>query len=129
MNARGIPTAAYQVLHLLTEVGYPPCWGTPRPGLTGGYPRQGTPSLGTSLVRYPLFGYPHWVPLTWTSLGYPPPGPGSGTTPLPGPGSGTPPRCGQTDRQTDRWMDGWMDRHVSKHYLPVILRTRSGKHR
>ena len=24
MNARGIPTAAYQVLHLLSEVGYPP---------------------------------------------------------------------------------------------------------
>ena len=29
VNARGIPTAAYQVLHLLPEVGYPTGRGTP----------------------------------------------------------------------------------------------------
>ena len=46
MNARGIPTAAYQVLHLLSYTR----WGTPpRPGPTGGYPRWGTP---------PPSGYP-----------------------------------------------------------------------
>ena len=63
VHARGIPTAAYQVLHLLTEVGYT------RPGLMGGYLRWGTPP--------PSRGTPGW---TW--LGYPPP---------PGPGQGTPP--------------------------------------
>ena len=153
MNARGIPTATYQVLHLLTEVGYPPsgyplsrsaggvpevgypplgypppsgyppplgylpCWGTPR----SGYPPQGTPQSGYPPVRVP----PIRVPPAWTWLGYPP----AWTwlrypPPPPGPDSGTPPpRCGQTDR----WMDGWMDRHVSKHYLPVVLCTRSVK--
>ena len=49
VNARGIPTAAYQVLHVLTEVGYPPVGvpphqGTPCPGLTGG--TLGTPHPG-----------------------------------------------------------------------------------
>ena len=101
VNARGIPTAAYQVLHLLTEVGYPPiqvwpggeyprwgyphwgtpCWGTPCLGLTGVPPIQvlwGVPEVGYP----PLLGYPPW---TW--LGYPP----------------------GVDRQTDEWMDGWMD--------------------
>ena len=77
MNARGIPTAAYQVLHLLSEVGTPPTgyppartargyprWGTPLQGRVppsqvqwgGGYPRcrtpwQGTPQQGTPLAR------------------------------------------------------------------------------
>ena len=64
VNARGIPTAAYQVLHLLTEVGYPPR----PPGLTWGVPEVGYPSLG-----YPLSGYP--------PSGYPLAGPGSGTPP------------------------------------------------
>ena len=45
VNARGIPTAAYQVLHLLPKVGYPQ-QGYPRPGLTGGYPRRSTPWPG-----------------------------------------------------------------------------------
>ena len=48
MNARGIPTAAYQVLHLLPEVGYPP-----QPGLTGG--TRG----GVLPARY-FEGYPRW---------------------------------------------------------------------
>ena len=86
VNARGIPTAAYQVLHLLSCTrwgthlsGYPPPparsnrgyprWGTsrqgtpPGPGLTGGgYPRWGTPP-----VR------PGWgTPPVWTWPGYPP---------------------------------------------------------
>ena len=73
MNARGIPTAAYQVLHLLPEVGYPlarsngegtqggvpplayPCQVPPQPGLTwgtrGGVPPSGSPHRGTSLPR------------------------------------------------------------------------------
>ena len=42
VNARGIPTAAYQVLHLLTEFGYPPA-GVPPAKSNGGYPRWGTP--------------------------------------------------------------------------------------
>ena len=60
VNGRGIPTAAYQVLlggvppppparsdRGGPEVGYPPHRGTPRPGLTGRYPRWGTPHQGT----------------------------------------------------------------------------------
>ena len=109
MNARGIPTAAYQVLHLLPGVGYrpPPGRGTPSQVGQGGYMRWGTPWQG-----YPqpglIGGYPRWIT--------PPPQQGY---PLPGPGQSTPhldlagvplPRCGQTD--------GWMDRHVSKHNLP-----------
>ena len=43
VNARGIPTAAYQVLHLLSCM----MWGTPRPGLMGGYPRWGNPHQST----------------------------------------------------------------------------------
>ena len=58
VNARGIPTTAYQVLHLFPEVGYPPSrgtplarsdWGVPEVGYPlarsdGGDPRWGTPS-------------------------------------------------------------------------------------
>ena len=43
VNARGIPTAAYQVLHLFPEVGYPPAGVPPWPGLTGGLPKVGYP--------------------------------------------------------------------------------------
>ena len=91
MNARGIPTTAYQVIHLLPKVGY-----TPWPGLMGGTwggvpPSRGTrgPGLmGVPKVGYtPSRGYPpparsdRGYPPSWTWLGYPPPG-------------------------TDRWMDG-----------------------
>ena len=38
VNARGIPTATYQVLHLLPEVGYPQARSN-----GGGYPQQGYP--------------------------------------------------------------------------------------
>ena len=113
VNARGIPTAAYQVL--LGGVSPPPRQDTPppRPGLVrgGGYLRWGTP------IRYPDGqvrrgggylgwgtpparsdggrGYPRWgtPPRTW--LGYPP---GWGT-PLAGPGQGAPPPG--VNRQTD----------------------------
>ena len=104
------------------KVGYRPGQGTPHPGLTGvpevGYcPGQGTPHpglMGVPEVGYPLVGEPpSRVPPTWTWLGYPPPH--LDLAPVP-----PPYRCGQTDV-----MDGWMDRHVSKHYLPVVLRTRS----
>ena len=71
VNARGIPTAPYQVLHLLPEDGYPPPSGTPTARSDGGYPTFGTPQLGT-----PWSGTPHQVPLgqvRWgvPNLGYP----------------------------------------------------------
>ena len=97
VNARGIPTAAYQVFHLLSVPG-----GTPA---GGGYP---IPAMGV-----PHLGHPH------------PTGPGRGTTPqldlaaycpLPPPRldlAAIPPSpCGQTD--------GWMNRHVSVGTRSVI---------
>ena len=119
VNARGIPTAAYQVLHLFPEVGYPPAGVPPS--------RQGVPPSqvwwGVPEVGYPLAGVP-------PSRGYLPPSRGS-TPPTRSNGldlAGVPPwldlagvpaptRCVQTD-----WC---MNRHVWKHYLPVVLRTRS----
>ena len=51
VNARGIPTAAYQVLHLLPEVGYPP------PPPQGYHPARsdggGVPEVGYPQQRYP----------------------------------------------------------------------------
>ena len=51
MNARGIPTAAYEVLHLLscTRWGTSPSGYPPPPARSdgGGYPRWCTPHLGT----------------------------------------------------------------------------------
>ena len=105
LNARGIPTAAYQVL---------PRWGTPPPGKSdgggtrGGVPPQrwGTP-LGYPPVRIPHQGTPHWgtplvgippcqgTPIRVLPVGVPPPGstggyPCQGTPPLGYPPSGTP---------------------------------------
>ena len=92
MNARGIPTAPYQVLHLLPEVGYAPS-RYPWPGPRGRYPRWGTPHQGTPPigvcpwpgltggipeVGYPPSqvwrGYPRWgtPPLGYLQSGYPP---------------------------------------------------------
>ena len=111
VDARGILTVTYQVLHLLTEVGYPPLgvppiqvwprgylrWGTPLIGVTPhwgipqsrsnwGYLRWGPPVRGTPLVRVPPLGYP--------SVGVPEPGPAWGYPnrgyPPAGPGLGTP---------------------------------------
>ena len=116
LNARGIPTAAYQVLHLLPEVGYMPI---PRPGLTrGGYPRWyppsqvwpggwgwgGYPRWGSPQQRYPQPGLPG-LPRWGTPAGEPPrpPRPGlmwgggdlrSGNPPPAGPGWGTPSPAG-----------------------------------
>ena len=129
MNARGIPTAAYQVLHLLPEVGYPP-W----PSSTGegglpevGYPsRQGYPpgqvQPGVPPARVPprarsyegtLGGVPPWQGYPWPGpmggvpeVGYPlarSDGEGVPKVGYPPPGwtwPGYPPRCGQTDGQT-----------------------------
>ena len=98
-----------------------PRWGTPPPvGLPPwpGPTRAGVPEVGypPSQVRQggPQGGFPPWQ-------GYPPAGPGWGTTPPPLDLAGVPP----PPRSVDRQMDGWMDRHVWKHYLPVVLRTRS----
>ena len=70
MNARGIPTAAYQVLHLLPEVGYPPTGVPPHPGLMGGYPSWGIPHQGIPHQGTPPPSQVQWgVP----EMGYPPP--------------------------------------------------------
>ena len=89
VNARGIPTAAYQVLHLLSYLGgggypipghggVPHFWPGGAPSLAGGLPHPWTgvphpwvgmctPSLarGTTSLdrRYPI---PGWVPHIWT---------------------------------------------------------------
>ena len=101
VNARGIPTAAYPMGGT---------WGGAPPGqVRQGYSRwDATPARSDRGV--PEVGYPH--------QGTPPAGPGWGTYPPPGPGRGT-------HLGVDRQMDGFMDRHVWKHYLPVVLRTRS----
>ena len=102
------------------EVGYLPSVRVPPTQVWWGYLRWGTPN-----------GVPPWPGLTGgTWGGVPPPGPGWGTPPawtwLGYPSCldlvGVPPH---PPVWTDRWMDGWMDRHVWKHYLPVVLRTRS----
>ena len=99
VNARGIPTAAYQVLHLLTKVGYPPPSGYPHPGLMGvpGVP----PCWGTPLSRsdggylgYPPVRVPPHPGLTGGYPWYPPSGhPPVGVPPCQGtlPHQGTPP--------------------------------------
>ena len=111
VNARGIPTAGYQVLHLLPEV------GTPQPGLTGGGTRWGPP--GRSTPQPGLMGRlvlevgppPPWQgyllgQVQWgggvPEVGYMPSRSDlGGVLPPSGPGRGTPPpRCGQTDGQT-----------------------------
>ena len=86
--------------------------GYPRPGLTGGYLRWGTPireSPSEVWQGVPEVGYP--------LLGYPPAGPGwSNSPPPPGwtqPGYPPPPPQVWTDRRMD-----WWTRHVSKHNLP-----------
>ena len=127
VNARGIPTAAYQVL--LGGVTPPPHWGTPGQVWQGvrevGYPLSGNP-LARSDRGYPRWGTPIRVPpqsglMGVPEVGYPPSGYPSplphldltGVPPrldlagIPPPQldlAGVPPpsRCGQTDE----WMDG-----------------------
>ena len=98
MNARGIPTAAYQVLHLLSCTsegrggggphlagGVPhPCQGVPPPGVPGVPPILTWPGWG---VPHPWWGYPPYLdlagvppPLVRPGWGTPPSGPGQGTT-------------------------------------------------
>ena len=92
VNATGIPTAAYQVLHLLscTGEGVPlwgvphPCWGVPHlgypirpdqgwgtPPLPVGTPPQVPPQSDLVRERYPI---PGGTSPSWTWLGSPPPG-------------------------------------------------------
>ena len=96
VNARGIPTAAYQVLHLLPEMGYPPwqeyppdqVW-VPPPSPLAGVPPLPARSAGGGGTRG---GAPPCPPParsdgrgTWAGPGFgtppPPSGPGQGTTP------------------------------------------------
>ena len=90
VKARGIPTVAYQVLHLLSCTGGTPCWGGVTPLLGESTPTWGTPH--PDLARgypipagVPLLGYPHLdlarvpPPPVWTWLGYIPSGPRWGT--------------------------------------------------
>ena len=125
VNARGIPTAAYQVLHLLPEVGYPP--PPHRPGLMGGggYPRWGIlPAGPPSQVWWggtwggvpPSKGTSSQVWQGVSEVGYPPAG-----YPLAGPGWGTPPSWTWPGYPPKVWTD----RHLWKQYLTVVLRTRS----
>ena len=131
VNARGIPTAAYQVLHLLSctrwgnpppQSGLPPpqpgpTWGggyprrgTPQRGLTGGYPRWGTPGQ-VWLGGYPQVGVP---PMVESPLAGVPPGWGTPHLDLtrvpPGHvwlGGVTPPPS--WNWLGYRWVDGWTD--------------------
>ena len=103
VNVRGIPTAAYQVLHLLPKVGSPPAGVPPPPARSDwripevGYPLAGVPPAssdgGTQGGVHPPQGYAPLPGLTpspsgpgrdtlppigypppiWTWLGYPPP--------------------------------------------------------
>ena len=61
VNARGIPIAAYQVLHLWAEVGYPPPAvppaGVPLARSDGGYPPAG-PGFGPSPPQLDLAQLP-----------------------------------------------------------------------
>ena len=87
VNARGIPTAAYQVLHLFPEVGYPPPAGVPLPGQVrpggGGIPEVGYPPARSDERRV--------VPEVWY--------PSAGGPPRSGPtGGGT---QGDNNRQND----------------------------
>ena len=94
VNARDIPSAAYQVLHLLPEAGYPtPRQGYSQSGLTGGGTWGGVPpSRGTPTTRSDR-GYSRWdtpgggtshrsTPLVRSDRGYPRwDTPGRGTPP------------------------------------------------
>ena len=126
VNARGIPTATYEVLHPrwgtppvgvapwpgLMGGGYPrwgtPHRGTPQPGLMGGYLRWGTSGRGTPYPHQVWWGVPGVGYCPWQ--GYPPPSRGTLCQVwwgVPKVGSphwtwlGYPPRCGQTDWWTD----------------------------
>ena len=115
VNARFIPFAAYQVLHLLSCTGGGGVLPVREPPV--GVPLQGdTPSLagGTPAERIP-HPYPRLDGGTF------PFGPGQGTTPPPpmGPGWGTPPPpCLDLAKLGTSPVDRQTDRHVSKHNLP-----------
>ena len=82
VNARGIPPATYQVLHILSYPGgYPiPGWEVPHPG----YPPILTWPGGTlpldGGVGYPILGYPS--PLFWPGQGVPYPWAGGREYPI-----------------------------------------------
>ena len=116
VNARGIPTMAYQVLHLLPQVGYTLAGVPLARSDGGGYLRWGTPQQANPPARsdgstqggppaWTWLGYPHLdlagvppcldlagIPPAWIWLGYPPSWTWLGYPPFP---------CGQTDGWTD----------------------------
>ena len=121
---RGIPTAAYQVFHVLSCTGgYPLLEGGMLVHPNGGYPLLGgTPSQVQ--MRKDTPGYPHldlarvppiqgWMGVApiqdW--MGVPPRLDLTGVPSLAEPDWGTPP--------PHLWTDRRMDRHVSKHNLPL----------
>ena len=143
IQARGIPTAAYQVLHLLSctgwvphlSRGYPP-WVPPHPDLAGVYPIPTggvlhlgyltlvSPVLTRSGVPHPYWGYPTSGTPIWPWLGYPfldlarvsPHLDLDGVPPcldLAGVPSPSLARWG-----TPLWTDRWMHRHMLNHNLP-----------
>ena len=110
LNARGIPTAAYQVLHLLPEVGYPPPdRSTPQPGLTGdtrgGVPPIRVPPLGRSNGGVPPARFDGGYPPARSDGGY--------LTWLAGPGRSNPPPPAGVD---------WQSETITSR---LVLRTRS----
>ena len=112
VNARGIPTAAYQVLHLLSCTRWgTPHWGIPAPARSdqeGGVPSQSGYPPARSDGGGTWGGVPPQPGLTGgTRGGVPPAGPGCGTPP--------PSQCGQTD--------GWMDGQTRVKTLPFRLTT------
>ena len=134
MNARGIPPAAYQVLHLLS---YP----RGNPSLAGGVPNHWLwgypiPAWGNSSLAggYPISGWgcPMW---DWGTSGK---GPGSSHWDTPQKGHGTSgsygmemgyPLTRKDMGPVEVLWDGdgvplqvWTDRHLWKQYLPVVLR-------
>ena len=119
VNARGIPTAAYQVLHLLPEGGdIPPLQGTPLAMSDGGgYPRWGTPQQGYPLARSDG-GTQGGVPLARCDGGYL----RWGAPPAYEPGWGSPP-CLDLARVPPPQV--WTDKQSETITSRLVLRTRS----
>ena len=144
VNARGIPTAAYQVLHLLsctrwgtypgqvqlgggcTQGGVPPVRVPPHLGPMVWYPRWGTPLARSDWGEYLRWGTPHWgTPPARSDAGYLRWG-----TPCQGtPHLGNPPRLAGSGWGYPGWgsppRQVWADKQSETITFPLVLRTRS----